>query len=49
MSYHLTRIKKKILWEKDKVIIDFVKMQNHFFPDLIDDLSKIKIQEKKNT
>lgn len=48
MSNHLTRIKKKILREKDKGIIDFVKMQNHFFPDLIDDLSKINDPRKEN-
>ena len=30
MSNQLTRKKKKILREKDKGIIDYVKMQNHF-------------------
>jgi len=40
MSNQLTRTKKKILREKDKGIIDFVKMQNHFFPNLIEELGK---------
>ena len=47
MSNHLTRMKKKKLREKDKGIIDFVKMENHFFPDLINDLGKIKDPRKE--
>ena len=48
MGNQLTRIKKKILREKDRGIIDFAKMQYHFFPDLIEDLSNIKDPRKEN-
>jgi len=48
MSNRLTRMKKKILREKDKGIVDFAKIQYHFFPDLIDDLGKIKDPRKEN-
>ncbi len=48
MSNQLTRTKKKLLREKDKGIIDFVKMQYHFFPDLIDDLGNINDPRKEN-
>ncbi len=48
MSNQLTRIKKKILREKDKGIIDFVKMQYHFFPNLINDLGKINDPRKES-
>jgi len=41
-------MKKKILREKDRGIIDFVKMQYHFFPNLIDDLGKVKDPRKEN-
>ncbi|HBC32689.1 MAG TPA: transposase [Clostridiales bacterium] len=47
MSNHLTRTKKKLLREKDKGIIDFAKMQYHFFPDLIDDLGNINDPRKE--
>jgi hypothetical protein len=48
MGNQLTRTKKKLLREKDKGIIDFVKMQYHFFPDLIDDLGNINDPRKEN-
>lgn len=48
MSNQLTRIEKKKLREKDKGIIDFVKMQNHFFPNLIKELGKVKDPRKEN-
>ena len=48
MSNRLTRMKKKMLREKDKGIVDFAKIQYHFFPDLIDDLGKIKDPRKEN-
>ena len=48
MSNQLTRIRKRILREKDKGIIDFAKMQFHFFPNLIDDLGKVIDQRKEN-
>jgi hypothetical protein len=48
MSNQLTRVKKKLLREKDKGIIDFAKMQYHFFPNLIDDLSNINDPRKEN-
>lgn len=44
----LTREKKRKLREKDKGIIDFVKMQYHFFPSLIDELGDVKDPRKKN-
>jgi hypothetical protein len=37
MSNTLTREKKRKLQEKDKGIIDFIKIQHHIFPDLIMD------------
>jgi len=48
MSNKLTRTKKKILREKDKGIIDFVKMQNHFFPNLIEELGNVYDPRKEN-
>jgi len=48
MSNQLTRTKKKILREKDKGIIDFVKMQNHFFPNLIEELGNVYDPRKEN-
>lgn len=42
MSNSLTREKKRKLQEKDKGIVDFVKIQNHIFPDLINKLSAVK-------
>jgi len=48
MSNKLTRTKKKILREKDKGIIDFVKMQNHFFPNLIEELGNVEDPRKEN-
>lgn len=48
MSNQLTRTKKKILREKDKGIIDFVKMQNHFFPNLIEELGNVEDPRKEN-
>lgn len=48
MSNQLTRAKKKILREKDKGIIDFVKMQNHFFPNLIEELGNVYDPRKEN-
>jgi hypothetical protein len=41
-------MKKKILREKDRGIIDFAKMQYHFFPDLIYDLSNVNDPRKEN-
>jgi hypothetical protein len=41
MSNTLTREKKRKLQEKDKGIIDFVKIQNHMFPDLIKRLGTV--------
>lgn len=48
MSNQLTRTKKKILREKDKGIIDFAKIQNHFFPNFIEDLSNVDDPRKEN-
>ena len=48
MSNQLTRMRKRKLREKDKGIIDFVKMQYHFFPNFIDDLGKVKDPRKEN-
>ena len=48
MSNQLTSMKKKILREKDKGIIDFVKMQNHFFPNFIEKLGKVDDPRKEN-
>jgi len=48
MRSQLTRIEKKKLREKDKGIIDFVKMQNHFFPNLIKELGKVTDPRKEN-
>ena len=48
MSNQLTRMKKKILREKDKGIIDFVKIQNHFFPNFIEKLSNVDDPRKEN-
>lgn len=48
MSNQLTNMKKKILREKDKGIIDFVKMQNHFFPNFIEDLGNVDDPRKEN-
>ena len=48
MSNQLNRMKKKIFREKDKGIIDFAKMQYHFFPNLIDDLGKVTDPRKVN-
>ena len=48
MSNQLTSMKKKILREKDKGIIDFVKMQNHFFPNFIERLGKVDDPRKEN-
>ena len=42
MSNTLTREKKRKLQEKDKGIIDFVKIQNHMFPDLIKSLGAVQ-------
>lgn len=47
MSNQLTRTKKKILREKDKGIIDFAKIQNHFFPNFIKDLSNVDDPRKE--
>jgi hypothetical protein len=41
-------MKKKILREKDKGIIDFVKIQNHFFPNFIEKLSNVDDPRKEN-
>jgi hypothetical protein len=48
MSNQLTRMEKRILRENDKGIIDFVKMQNHFFPNLINGLGKVNDPRKEN-
>lgn len=48
MSNQLTSMKKKLLREKDKGIIDFVKMQNHFFPNFIERLGKVDDPRKEN-
>lgn len=48
MGNQLTRMKKKKLREKDKGIIDFVKMQNHFFPNFIERLAKVDDPRKEN-
>lgn len=42
MSNSLTREKKRKLQEKDKGIVDFVKIQNHIFPDLISKLDAVQ-------
>ena len=47
MSNQLTRTKKKILREKDKGIIDFAKIQNHFFPNFIKDLGNVDDPRKE--
>ena len=47
MSNQLTRTKKKILREKDKGIIDFAKIQNHFFPNFIKDLGNVDEPRKE--
>ncbi|WP_313165526.1 transposase family protein [Sedimentibacter sp.] len=48
MSNQLTRMKKRKLREKDKGIIDFVRMQNHFFPKLIEELGEVEDPRKEN-
>ena len=48
MSNQLTSMKRKLLREKDKGIIDFVKMQNHFFPNFIEKLGKVDDPRKEN-
>ena len=48
MSNQLTRMEKRKLREKDKGIIDFVKIQNHFFPNFIEDLGNVDDPRKEN-
>ncbi len=47
MNNQLTRIRKKELREKDKGIINFAKMQYHFFPKLIEELKNVDDPRKK--
>ena len=42
MKNPLTREKKRKLRQKDKGIIDFAKMQKHFYPELIKEFGNVK-------
>ena len=48
MRNPLTREKKRKLRQKDKGIIDFVKMQKHFYPELIKEFGNVKDPRKES-